>query len=100
MSLKGPLLDTPLDRYYLKQLFSDERRYRQFIINFLTNSIKFTPAGGCVTVLLKVISVTEPMNISGDTALKALSVGSDESAPDKQMIEESKSENKSNQSQQ
>jgi signal transduction histidine kinase len=32
------------------QLHADERKLKQILINLLTNSIKFTPAGGMVTV--------------------------------------------------
>ena len=48
-----------MDKYLFLSLFSDERRYAQFILNFLTNSIKFTPAGGVVTVLLNLISIID-----------------------------------------
>ena len=47
-----------MEKYFFLSLFSDERRYEQFILNFLTNSIKFTPAGGEVTVLLNLLSIT------------------------------------------
>ena len=54
--LKGPILAKPLEKYYFLKIFSDERRYCQFILNFMTNSIKFTPAGGEVTVFLNILS--------------------------------------------
>ena len=58
MTLAGPIVSDPMDKYLFLSLFSDERRYEQFILNFLTNSIKFTPAGGEVTVLFNVLSIT------------------------------------------
>ena len=57
--MEGPIVSNPLDKYLFLSLFSDERLYVQFILNFITNSIKFTPAGGVVTVLLNMVSVTD-----------------------------------------
>ena len=53
-------------------MFSDERRYAQFIMNFLTNSIKFTPAGGEVTVIFKLISVSEEKDEDEDEEKKII----------------------------
>ena len=52
--VEGPEFLNPLDKYYFKQVFSDERRYAQIILNFLSNGIKFTPANGVVKIILKV----------------------------------------------
>ena len=59
VQLSGPILEKPSDSCYFHLLYSDERRYSQFILNFLSNSIKFTPSGGQVTVLLKIKQVSE-----------------------------------------
>ena len=94
VTLEGPVFETFPHRYYFKNLWSDERRYLQIMINFLTNAIKFTPAGGSVKVLLKVISATE---ISAEEAkINNSSICSNESAPDKEMINVSKSDNNKN----
>ena len=52
--VEGPEFLNPLDKYYFKQVFSDERRYAQIILNFLSNGIKFTPANGVVKIILRV----------------------------------------------
>ena len=54
----GPIFTDPLDKYYFYQLYSDERRYGQIILNFLSNGIKFSTEGGIVSVLLRVTEVT------------------------------------------
>ena len=53
VELMRPEVDDPLVETCFRALISDEHRYRQIIFNFLSNSLKFTPQGGKVTVSLE-----------------------------------------------
>ena len=59
VTMKGPIFEQPLDRFYFKAVFGDENRYRQIIINFLSNGVKFTPSCGTVSVHLRAIMVKD-----------------------------------------
>ena len=84
--LKGPILENPLDKFYFRQLFSDEQRYGQVILNFLSNGIKFTSRFGTVSVLLKILEVKDlpelHLDQEGDPDESMISSAM-ESAPDK-----------------
>ncbi len=57
--LVGPVIPNPIDKYYFQSIYVDELRYSQFIINFLSNSIKFTQSGGEASVHLKITQISE-----------------------------------------
>ena len=43
------------DLKYLQSVYGDERRFMQIILNFMSNSIKFTPEGGRVEVQVRIL---------------------------------------------
>ena len=43
----------------MSQVFGDHRRYNQILLNFLSNSIKFTPSGKQVQVIVTVLEVQQ-----------------------------------------
>ncbi len=59
MRLVGPVIPNPLHKYYFQSIYVDELRYSQFIINFLSNSIKFTESGGEASVHLKITQISD-----------------------------------------
>ena len=59
LNLLGPILEKPLDKYYLRCIYGDEIRFSQIIMNFVSNAIKFTPARGLVSVSLLVTNIED-----------------------------------------
>jgi len=45
----------------VQSILGDRRRYLQFLVNFLSNSLKFTPAEGKITVFLEVLEHQEQL---------------------------------------
>ena len=99
VSLIGPVFANPLDKFYFEQLYGDERRYRQFIINFLSNAIKFSNTNGTVSVHLSVNEVIDAKRTQEEYKLEQEENKSDgsafileEEAPDKEILSENELE--------
>jgi signal transduction histidine kinase len=43
---------TPNQEKFFENIFGDEKRYEQILLNFLSNALKFTPSEGKVDVVL------------------------------------------------
>ena len=41
--------------YMLKSIIGDRRRFLQIMLNFISNSLKFTDEGGTIKVILRVL---------------------------------------------
>lgn len=59
VALRGPLFDDESHTPFFTRFFGDEFRYKQVLVNFISNAIKFTPADGSIFVQLAIIGVTE-----------------------------------------
>ena len=64
MKLLGTI-DSQKNLDLVTNIFGDQRRYLQIMINFLSNSLKFTPNGGSVTVHISVDSSQQVLNDDG-----------------------------------
>ena len=78
----------PLDKFYFEQLYGDERRYRQFIINFLSNAIKFSKTNGSVYVLLTVNEIQDVAETFLEKKVEKSSSSDFGDAPDKEILSE------------
>jgi len=45
----------PLEQAYYNEVYGDESRFLQVIINFLSNSLKFSKQGSRIKVFLKIL---------------------------------------------
>ena len=53
----------------LPPLYADERRYRQILLNLMSNAIKFTPSGGAVTLSVRLNDQGQHMLRVTDTGI-------------------------------
>jgi len=57
---KGIELEVKIDKesnlQLINNLYGDSRRIKQILLNFISNSLKFTPSKGKITIGIKVLS--------------------------------------------
>lgn len=49
------VIDQPANLALIEKVYGDKRRFLQILVNFMSNSLKFTDEGGCVSIHLKVL---------------------------------------------
>ena len=64
------VIDSELHLGLIKSILGDERRYQQILLNFLSNSLKFTNAGGCVSVLIKILGTQKRQSDRGNETIR------------------------------
>ena len=48
------IVDKQSNLNLLHQVYGDSKRIKQILINFISNSLKFTPQKGKITIMIKV----------------------------------------------
>ena len=48
------IIDKQSNLNLLHQVYGDSKRIKQILINFISNSLKFTPQKGKITIMIKV----------------------------------------------
>lgn len=64
ITLNGPVFTNPIDKFYFQMVFSDDHRYGQIILNFISNSIKFTQNNGVISVLLEITNIQDVISVN------------------------------------
>jgi len=83
VTMKGPVLTYAHEKLYFRHIFSDEQRFGQLILNFLSNGIKFTQRGGQVSIHLTILNVEDTMDLNQSASEHSVA-----SAPDSEADEE------------
>ena len=48
--------------YIFRKIYGDRRRYLQILLNFISNSLKFTQQEGSIIVVLKILEIQSSEN--------------------------------------
>ena len=63
-------IDEQFNLNLLEKVYGDQQRFLQILLNFLSNSIKFTNKGGMITVDIKVLCTQVRRSISDNEAIE------------------------------
>ena len=65
------IIDKKSNLSLIKQIYGDTRRIKQILINFISNSLKFTPIGGKITISIK---INEEQQVKKDEMIRFRSI--------------------------
>lgn len=65
------IIDKKSNLSLIKQIYGDTRRIKQILINFISNSLKFTPIGGKITISIR---INEEQQVKKDEMIRFRSI--------------------------
>ena len=65
------IIDKKSNLSLIKQIYGDTRRIKQILINFISNSFKFTPIGGKITISIR---INEEQQVKKDEMIRFRSI--------------------------